>query len=72
MLKLEYILLMSRDFHKKPKILTLRRVMRFINEEITNANKENQVEVHNFIFYSHISFLTLSMKEEINQKRFFF
>lgn len=47
MLKLEYILIMSRDFYKKPKISTLKRVMRFINEEITNATKENQNEVIN-------------------------
>lgn len=45
MLKLEYILIMSRDFSKKPKISTLQRVMRFINEEIANVTKENQSEV---------------------------
>lgn len=36
---------MSRDFSKKPKISTLQRVMRFINEEIANVTKENQSEV---------------------------
>lgn len=42
MLKMEYILIMSRDFEKKPKLSILKRVMRFISEEIVYNNKTKE------------------------------
>lgn len=46
---MEFILITSRDFDKKPKLSTLRRVMRFISEEVGYPNKANKNVLYLFL-----------------------